>query len=56
MLLRRCPWKILISEDYKDSVELEHLIQLAKEKDVDIEYCHLNNYKCCGIIKNLADV
>lgn len=55
VLLRRVPWKVLIAEDYRNSVEVEHIIQLAKEKEVDIEYCHLSNYKCCGIIKDLAD-
>lgn len=55
VLLRRVPWKVLIADDYKNSIEVEHIIQLAKEKDVDIEYCHLSNYKCCGIIKELAD-
>ncbi len=55
VLLRRVPSKVLIAEDYKDSIELEHIIQLAKEKEVDIEYGRLNSYKCCGIIKDLAD-
>lgn len=55
VLLRRVPWKVLIAEDYKNSIEVEHIIQLAKEKEVDVEYCYLSNYKCCGIIKELAD-
>lgn len=55
VLLRRVPWKVLIAEKYKNSIEVEHIIQLAKEKEVDIEYCQLSNYKCCGIIKELAD-
>ncbi len=55
VLLRRVPWKVLIAEDYKESREVEHIIQLAKEKGINIEYCYLSNYKCCGIIKNLAD-
>lgn len=55
VLLRRVPWKVLIDENYKDSIEVEHIIQLAKEKEVNIEYCYLSNYKCCGIIKDLAD-
>lgn len=55
VLLRRVPWKVLIAEGYENSIELEHIIQLAREKEVDIEYCHLSNYKCCGIIKDLAD-
>lgn len=56
VLLRRIPWKILIDERYKDSEELRHLFRLAKEKEVPIEFYPLNNFKCCGIIKRLADV
>ena len=55
VLLRRVPWKILIDERYKDNPQLEHLIRLADEKNVPVEYCTLNHYKCCGIIKKLAD-
>lgn len=55
VLLRRIPWRVLIAEEYKDSIEVAHIIQLAKEREVDIEYVHLNNYKCCGIIKDLTD-
>ena len=28
----------------------------ALEKDVEVEYVGLNNYKCCGLIKQLSDV
>ena len=56
VLLRRVPWKVLIDLSYKDSRELEHIVQLAKEKKVDIEYTHLNNYRCCGLIKQLSDI
>lgn len=55
VLLRRVPWKILIDERYKDNPQLDHLIRLADEKNVPVEYCTLNHYKCCGIIKKLAD-
>ncbi|MCR4567881.1 MAG: cysteine protease StiP family protein [Pseudobutyrivibrio sp.] len=55
VLLRRVPWKILIDERYMDNVELEHLIKLAEEKNVPVENYRLNNYKCCGLIKKLAD-
>jgi hypothetical protein len=55
VLLRRVPWKVLIDEKYKYDAQLEHLIRLADEKKVPIEYCSLNHYKCCGIIKKLAD-
>lgn len=50
------PWKIIIDERYKESEELKHIRQLALEKDVPVEYEHLENYKCCGLIKQLSDV
>ena len=56
VLLRRVPWKIVMDERYKNSRELEHIRQLSAEKKVAIEYVHLNNYKCCGLIKQMADV
>ena len=55
VLLRRVPWKILISSKYADSNELSLVYQLAEEKNVPVEVTTLNNYKCCGIIKKLAD-
>ena len=56
VLLRRVPWKILIDERQKTNVELDHVRQLAREKNVETEYARLGNYKCCGIIRQLADV
>lgn len=58
VLLRRIPWKVLINKEYVGAQELEHIIQLAKEKKVDVEVCDidLGGYKVCGIIKQLADV
>ena len=58
VLLRRVPWKILINNNYKDSPELKHIYQLAREKNVDIEISKVNllNYKVCGIIKDISDV
>lgn len=55
VLLRRIPWKILIDEKHKEDDSLAHIVRLAKEKNVPVEYCHLTHYKCCGIIKNMAD-
>ena len=54
VLLRRVPWKILVHslDDYE---HLGHIYQLAKEKNVCIEEYPLQNYKACGLIKNLAD-
>ncbi len=58
VLLRRIPWKILINEYYADSDELTHIYRLADEKKVECEISRtpLENYKVCGIIKNLSDV
>ena len=55
VLLRRVPWKVLIDERYKESPELGHIVRLAQEKHVKIEYYPLRHYKCCGIIKKLAE-
>lgn len=55
VLLRRVPWKVLISSRYKEDDSLNHIIRLAKEKQVSIEYYPLQHYKACGIIKKLAD-
>lgn len=56
VLLRRIPWKVVIDKRYKEDKELDHIRQLSFEKKVEIEYTHLNNYKCCGLIKQLTDV
>ena len=55
VLLRRVPWKLIINERDKSNNELRHVRQLAREKEVDVEYLELGNYKCCGIIKKLSD-
>ena len=55
VLLRRVPWKVLIDEKYKNNPELSHIVRLAEEKNVPIEYYPLVHYKCCGIIKKLAE-
>ena len=56
VLLRRVPWKVLIDRRFKNSRELDLIAQLAREKNVDVEYTYLNNYKCCGLIKQLSDI
>lgn len=56
VLLRRVPFKILIDERYENEPELEHVLQLAKEKNVEVEHYPLKHYKCCGIIKKLSDI
>lgn len=55
VLLRRVPWKILISDKCKEDISLSHIFRLAEEKQVAVEYYPLNRYKTCGIIKKLAD-
>lgn len=55
VLLRRVPWKILISDKCKNDISLSHIIRLAKEKQVEIKYYPLTHYKTCGIIKKIAD-
>ena len=55
VLLRRVPWKILIDERYREDAQLGHLIRLAEEKQVQVEYYPMKHYKCCGMIKKLAD-
>lgn len=55
VLLRRVPWKILVDERYLDDPQLEHLVRLAKEKEVEVECYPMVHYKCCGIIKKIAD-
>ncbi len=55
VLLRRVPWKILMDERYGNDSQLQHLVRLAEEKHVPVEYYPLRHYKCCGIIKKLAD-
>ena len=56
VLLRRVPWKVIIDEKHRESPELRHIIQLAKERNTEIEYTALKQYKCCGLIRQLADV
>lgn len=54
VLLRRVPEKILV-KDIKDE-DLEHILILAKEKDIQIEEFPLRAYKCCGIIRKIKEV
>ena len=54
VLLRRVPWKVLV-HSLQDEEHLGHLYQLAQEKGVDLQVYPLQNYRACGIIKNLAD-
>lgn len=55
VLLRRVPWKVLVSEDCKDDIDVAHILRLAEEKNVPVEYIKLNHYKAVGLIKEMAD-
>lgn len=56
VLLRRVPWKILVGEAHREDPILRHIYRLAKEKQVEIVYWPLKNYRACGVIKNSADI
>lgn len=56
VLLRRVPWKVLIDKRYKNDRSLAHILRLAEEKCVPVEYYPLSHYKTCGLIKKLADI
>lgn len=56
VLLRRVPWKLLISERHREDPVLLHLFRLASEKNVPIAFYPLKHYKACGIIKNYSDI
>lgn len=51
VLLRRVPWKILVHPDKYHL--LDHVLQLAKEKNIEIEAYSEMSYSCCGLIKQL---
>ncbi len=55
VLLRRVPWKVLVRQDCKKDNSLAHILRLAEEKNVPVVFYPLKNYKCCGIIRKLAD-
>lgn len=55
VLLRRVPWKVLVGPRFKDSQELCHIFRLAEEKGVPVQVYPMRHYKCCGIIKKVAD-
>jgi len=51
VLLRRVPWKILVHP--KKYHLLGHVLQLAKEKNVEtVEFSDMS-YSCCGLIKQM---
>lgn len=56
VLLRRVPWKVLISKEHAGSKEIRHILRLAEEKGVECMPYPMKHYKCCGIIKKLSDI
>lgn len=54
VLLRRVPWKVLVGS-LEDEAHLGHLYQLAREKGVEVVLYPLQNYRACGLIRDLAD-
>lgn len=58
VLLRRVPDVILINEKYKNSLDLNHLYELARERKVpcQVSDIDLGEYKTVGIIKRFGDV
>lgn len=55
VLLRRVPWKILVDQNAMNDSSLTHILRLAEEKHVPVVVHPLNHYRCCGIIKKIAD-
>lgn len=54
VLLRRVPWKVLV-HSLRDEAHLGHIYQLAREKGVELVEYPLENYRACGLIRDLAD-
>lgn len=55
VLLRRVPDRILVSKNAEEK-HIKHILDLAKDKNVPIEYYDLKNYNIVGIIKDIADL
>ena len=55
VLLRRVPYIILIHPQASGN-DIDHIIQLAKEKHVPVEVYPLQCYHTCGIIQTMRDV
>lgn len=55
VLLRRVPFAVLV-KDLRDTKYINHILRLAKEKNVPVLEYPLKRYRACGIIKNISDV
>jgi hypothetical protein len=49
VLLRRVPWKILV--DRTDNPNLQHILMLARDRNVPVEEFPGLTYSCCGLIQ-----
>lgn len=56
VLLRRVPWKVLITKEGEKDSSLQHILRLAAEKQVPVEVYPLRRYKACGLIQRMADM
>ena len=54
VLLRRVPWKVLV-HSLRDEAHLGLIDQLAREKGAELVEYPLENYRACGLIRDLAD-
>ena len=55
VLLRRVPDRILVAPNANQKY-LQHILQLADEKEIPVEVYPLKKYNVCGIIKTVADL
>lgn len=55
VLMRRIPWKILVSEDAEEKY-IGHILRLCREKEVEVLRYPLKYYRACGIIRNMSDI
>lgn len=54
VLLRRVPWKLLVAEG--EHPALAHILQLAQERAVPVEYRAMKHYRAVGLIRKMEDV
>jgi adenine/guanine phosphoribosyltransferase-like PRPP-binding protein len=50
VLLRRVPWKVLMRTDA--AADLSHVVLLAKQRDVPVEFVDDLAYRCVGLIRS----
>lgn len=55
VLLRRVPYKVLVNKNANPKY-LQHILRLAEEKNVPVEYYDFKRYNVCGLIKDVSDL